>query len=100
MQPIHIVSQRKDGESEACKEATSALDIYSNMDASEKYKFLNDFIGNGRGKGKDALKFRFTYQRTATRSKEEKISTTENMLTRHGCWISHVLCVVARRCHV
>ena len=53
MQPIHIVSQRKDSDSEACKEATSALDIYSNMDASEKYKFLNDFIGHGRGKGKE-----------------------------------------------
>ena len=86
MQLMHIVSQRKDDTSDMCKEATSALEMYGNMDAStSKCNFLNDFISHGRGKGKDALKFRYAYQRTAVRSKEEKISATENDLTRHGC---------------
>ena len=85
MQLMHIVSQRKDDSSDMCKEASSALDIYADMDAKVKPKFLNDFISQGRGKGKDALKFRYAYQRLAIRSKEEKISSTEDDLTRHGC---------------
>ena len=85
MQLMHIVSQRKDDTSDMCKEAASALQIYADMDVLKKPKFLNDFISEGRGKGKDALKFRYAYQRTAVRSKEEKISATENDLTRHGC---------------
>ena len=85
MQLMHIVSQRKDDTSDMCKEATSALEIYADMDASIKCNFLNDFISQGRGKGKDALKFRYAYQRTAVRSKEEKISSTEDDLTRRGC---------------
>ena len=85
MHRAHTVSQRKDDDTDVCKEATSALDIYKNMDASLKPNFLNDFISHGRGKGKEALKFRFVYQRTASRSKEEKISATENDLNRHEC---------------
>ena len=85
MQLMHVVSQRKDDSSDICKEATSALAIYAAMDTKDKPKFLNDFISHGRGKGKDALKFRYAYQRLAIRSKEEKISTTEDDLTRHGC---------------
>ena len=85
MQLMHIVSQRKDDSSDMCKEASSALEIYAGMDIKIKPKFLNDFISHGRGKGKDALKFRYAYQRTAVRSKEEKISSTEDDLTRHGC---------------
>ena len=61
------------------------LEIYAGMDIKIKPKFLNDFISHGRGKGKDALKFRYAYQRTAVRSKEETISSTEDDLTRHGC---------------
>ena len=82
---MHIVSQRKDDNSDVCKEATDALKIYGGMDASLKSNFLNDFISHGRGKGKEALKFRYVYQRIASRSKEEKISTTENDLNRHEC---------------
>ena len=85
MQLMHIVSQRKDDSSDVCKEASSALEIYADMDIKIKPQSLNDFISHGRGKGKDALKFRYAYQRTAVRSKEEKISATENDLTRHGC---------------
>ena len=85
MHRVHIVSQRKDDDIDVCKEATSALDIYKHMDAILKSNFLNDFISYGRGKGKEALKFRYVYQRTASRSKEEKISATENDLNRHEC---------------
>ena len=85
MQLVYIVSQRKDDGTDVCKDATDALEIYSNMDASLRSNFLNDFISHGRGKGKEALKFRYTYQRTASRSKEEKISATENDLNRHEC---------------
>ena len=85
MQLMHIVSQRKDDSSDVCKEASSALEIYAGMDIKIKPKFLNDFISHGRGKGKDALKFRYAYQRTAVRSTEEKISSIEYDLARHGC---------------
>ena len=85
MQLVHIVSQRKDDCSDQCIAATDALLIYSGIDANLKSKFLNDFISHGRGKGTDALKFRYQYQRIAVRSKEEKISTTESDLNRHGC---------------
>ena len=82
---MHLVLQRKDDDSDTCKEATDALEIYGQMDASQKSQFLNDFITHGRGKGKDAMKFRYAYQRTASRTKEDKISATENDLNRHVC---------------
>ena len=82
---MHLVLQRKDDDSDMCKEATDALEIYGQMDASQKSQFLNDFITHGRGKGKDAMKFRYAYQRTASRTKEDKISATENDLNRHVC---------------
>ena len=82
---MYLVLQRKDDDSDACKEATDALEIYGKMDASHKAQFLNDFITHGRGKGKDAMKFRYAYQRTASRTKENKISATENDLNRHVC---------------
>ena len=93
------MSQRKDDNSEVCKEATDALEIYGKMDACLKAKFLNDFITHGRGKGKESLKFRYTYQRTAIRTKEDKISTTENDLNRHGCskWLCLYYFTVVRR---
>ena len=85
MQLVHIVSQRKDDGSEQCIAATDALVIYSGMDASLKSNVLNDFISHGRGKTPDALKFRYQYQRVAVRSREEKLSATENDVNRHGC---------------
>jgi len=77
------LSQRKDGDSETCVEATDALSIYSRVDTCEKAKFLKDFIDNGGGKGKDDMQFRYTYNRTIARAKEEKIAVTENDLNRH-----------------
>ena len=68
-----------------CKEATDALAIYSSVDACKKAEFLKEFIDNGRGKGKDAMKFRYTYQWTVARSKEDAISTNGNDLDRHKC---------------
>ena len=78
------MSQRKDNESETCTDAKDALEIYSGVDANKKAAFLKEFIDNGRGKGKDALKFRYQYRRTIARSKEDTIAQTGNDLNRLG----------------
>ena len=98
---MHIVSQSKENSSISCLEAKSALEIYGGMDASLKAKFLNDFISHGRGRGKDAMKFRYQYLRTVTRTKGDKIPTTTNDLNRHGCskWLCLYYFTVVRRLH-
>ena len=79
------MSQRKDNDSELCVDAKDALEIYSNVDANKKAAFLKEFIDNGRGKGKNALKFRYKYRRTIARSKEDTIAHNGNDLNRLGC---------------
>ena len=78
MQHVHIyiyvyLSYTEDDGNDACKYATDALAIYGAMDdCRDKSTFLNRFISEGRGKGKDALKFMYSYQRIATRAKRRQ----------------------------
>ena len=83
-QYVYLSYTEGDG-SDACKDATDALAIYGAMDDCRgKSKFLNRFISEGREKGNGPPKFMYSYQRIATRAKEDETSSTSLDMNRHA----------------
>ena len=65
------------------EDAQKALSIYKSLTTSNaKAKLLEDFLGNGGGKGPNAFKFTMTYERTCHSKDITDVSQVENYLTR------------------
>lgn len=72
-------SRNKSGEN--LEEANKALKLYSTMDAESKKRFLNDFENNGRGKGKNALKFITSFEHSLVHANVCSASSEEDFFT-------------------
>lgn len=62
-------------------ESNAALKVYASLDPESKKLFLADFETNGRGKGKQALKFISTYEHKLEHNKSVETGTEENFFT-------------------
>jgi len=63
------------------KDAQAALEQYTNLEPSQKRKFVEDFVANGSGKKPGSLKFHLNYKQTLTETKETEMATTEDYYT-------------------
>ena len=62
-------------------ESNAALKVYASLNSDSKKRFLTDFETNGRGKGKQALKFVTTYEHKLEHDNSVEVGTEENFFT-------------------
>ena len=74
-------SEKTNKSGENLQEANAALQVYATLNSELKKKFLMDFETNGRGKGKQSLKFAASYEHTLTHDNTVEVGTKEDFLT-------------------